>query len=157
MFVNELNSLKDLDHPNVIRLIEIYETPDDIILVQELCHGGDLLQRFDSFHEVNEHKIAGIFKQILQAIRYCHNNKIAHRDLKPENFMFISDSDDSRVKLLDFGLATKFEDLIKFDNTNIRGKSSVGTIVFMAPEVINQNYNYKCDLWSAGVILYILV
>jgi calcium-dependent protein kinase len=143
MFVNELNSLKNLDHSNVVKLIEVYETDEDIILVQELCKGGDLLQRFDTFQDVNEHRIAGIFKQVLISIRYCHNNKIAHRDLKPENFMFVSESSDSKLKLIDFGLATKFEDLITFDNNNIRGKSSVGTVMFMAPEVIKKNYSYK--------------
>jgi calcium-dependent protein kinase len=157
-FINEVNALKKLDHPNVIRLYEVYETETDVILVQEICSGGELLKRFDTYDTLNEHKIANVFKQILLSIEYCHQNTIVHRDLKPENFMLTSEKEDARVKLIDFGLATRLNELKKGHKSGVNGiKSRVGTIMFMAPEVISQDYNYKCDLWSAGVILYILV
>lgn len=157
-FINEVNALKKLDHPNVIRLYEVYETPTDAILVQELCKGGELMKRFENYDTINEHKIANIFKQILMSIEYCHQNTIVHRDLKPENFMLTSEKEDAKVKLIDFGLATRLNDEMKGHKSVVNGiKSRVGTIMFMAPEVIKQHYNYKCDLWSAGVILYILV
>lgn len=155
-FINEVNALKKLDHPNVIRLYEVYETVTDVILVQELCKGGELMKRFESYDTINEHKIANIFKQILQSIEYCHQNKVVHRDLKPENFMLTSEKDNAKIKLIDFGLATRLSK--KGHKSAVNGiKSRVGTIMFMAPEVIKQYYTYKCDLWSAGVILYILV
>lgn len=142
----------------MIRLYEVYEVETDVVLVQELCKGGELLQRFEAYDRVNENKIATVFKQILQSLEYIHQNYIVHRDLKPENFMFTSEKDDAKVKLIDFGLATSPVKLEKGTKSQVHGiKSRVGTIMFMAPEVIKQDYNYKCDLWSAGVILYILV
>lgn len=143
-FLNEVTALKKLDHPNVIRLYEVYEVETDVILVQELCKGGDLMKRFENYDVINEHKIANVFKQILLSLEYTHQNNIAHRDLKPENFMFTSDKEDAKIKLIDFGLATsplKLENGLKSDVNGI--KSRVGTILFMAPEVINQKYNYK--------------
>lgn len=157
-FINEVNALKKLDHPNVIRLYEVYETDTDVILVQELCKGGELMKRFESYETINEHKVANIFKQILMSIEYCHQNTIVHRDLKPENFMLTSEKEGAKVKLIDFGLATRLSKSKKGHKSVVNGiKSRVGTIMFMAPEVIKQDYNYKCDLWSAGVILYILI
>jgi calcium-dependent protein kinase len=142
-FINEVNALKKLDHPNVIRLYEVYETETDVILVQELCKGGELLKRFENYESVDEHKIAKVFKQILMAIEYCHQNHIAHRDLKPENFMFTSEKEEAKIKLIDFGLATMpcEEDKSKSSLNVI--KSRVGTIMFMAPEVIKQKYDCK--------------
>ena len=142
----------------MIRLYEVYETETDVILVQELCKGGELMQRVEKLENLNEHKIANIFKQILLSIEYCHQNTIVHRDLKPENFMFASEKDDAKIKLIDFGLATRLTKHKKGHKSVLNGiKSRVGTIIFMAPEVIKQDYSYKCDLWSAGVILYILI
>lgn len=156
-FINEVNALKKLDHPNVIRLYEVYESDMDVILVQEFWKGGELMKRFESYDTINEHKVANIFKQILLSIEYWHQNEIAHRDLKPENFMFASEKEDSKLKLIDFGLATRLSDE-KLPETILKNfKSRVGTIIFMAPEVIKQSYTWKCDLWSAGVILYILI
>lgn len=89
---------------------------------------------------------------------YCHTNGIVHRDLKPENFMFESDKKDSRLKLIDFGLSRSF---YKFEKKGmgkvIRMKTKAGTAFFMAPEVIIQNYTKECDLWSIGVILYVML
>lgn len=87
-------------------------------------------------------------KKVLTAINYCHSNKIVHRDLKPENIIFASKDPDSELKICDFGLSA------------IYGKSKlqerVGTPLYMAPEVINRNYSEKCDIWSIGVILFVL-
>jgi len=143
-FVNEVTALKKLDHPNVIRLYEVYETDTDVVLVQELCKGGELMQSFQHFQGINEHKVANIFKQILISIKYCHQNKIVHRDLKPENFMLTSEKEGAKVKLIDFGLATCLYPTKSGSKSSLRDiKSRVGTIMFMAPEVINQKYNYK--------------
>ena len=101
------------------------------------------MKRFENYDSINEHKIANIFKQILMSIEYCHQNTIVHRDLKPENFMLTSEKEGAKIKLIDFGLATRLHKN-KGHKSAVDGiKSRVGTIMFMAPEVIKQKYNYK--------------
>ncbi|CAI2366995.1 unnamed protein product [Moneuplotes crassus] len=157
-FLREVNTLKQLDHPNVIKLFEIYESANDVYLVQELCTGGELLDQILNENGLSENKAAIIFKQILQAILYCNSNKISHRDLKPENFMFASNKEGAVLKLIDFGVARSYykKEVLAF-NQVIRMKTRAGTTYFMAPEVILNNYTESCDMWSAGVILYIIL
>ena len=92
----------------MIKLFEIYECPNEVYLVQELCSGGELFDRIIKNEYLNEAQASKIFSQILHSVLYCHKNKICHRDLKPENFMFQSESDDSFVKLIDFGLSRSY-------------------------------------------------
>lgn len=89
-FLNEINALKKLDHPNIIKLFEIYEDEDDVYLVQELCSGGELFDYIINQEFLSEYQAAVIFNQILLSVMYCHKNGVCHRDLKPENFMFES-------------------------------------------------------------------
>lgn len=104
-FLNEINALKTLDHPNVIKLFEIYEDDEYVYLVMEYLSGGELFEYIVDQEYLDERQTANIFKQILHAILYCHKNAICHRDLKPENFMFESKSKDANLKLIDFGLS----------------------------------------------------
>lgn len=104
-FLNEITALKTLDHPNIIKLFEIYEGEEDVYLVQELCTGGELFDFIVNQEFLNEHQAAVIFEQILHSVMYCHKNAIAHRDLKPENYMFESSKEGSNLKLIDFGLS----------------------------------------------------
>lgn len=97
--------MKTLDHPNIIKLFEIYESPDAVYLVQELCTGGELFERIVQDKYMSEHNAAVIFEQIVEAILYCNKNQISHRDLKPENFIFCNKNKDSMLKLIDFGLS----------------------------------------------------
>ena len=156
-FINEVATLKTLDHPNVVKLFEIYEGNTDVFLVQELCTGGELLDQILKEKTMSENKAAIIFKQIIQAIHYCNNNGISHRDLKPENFMFSSDKSGALLKLIDFGFARSFYNPQHEINQVQRMKTKAGTAFFMAPEVIEGNYTNACDMWSAGVILYIIL
>ena len=89
-------------------------------------------------------------KQILSAVVYCHNNKIVHRDIKPENLLYESKQDNSTIKVIDWGTAAEFEPTQKMTKKQ-------GTPYYIAPEVIKRRYNEKCDVWSCGVILYIMM
>ena len=157
-FLNEINALKTLDHPNIIKLFEIFEDEDDVYLVQELCTGGELFDYIVNQEFLSESKAAGIFKEILHSITYCHKNAICHRDLKPENFIFKSSTEGSNLKLIDFGLATSyFRHISNGQGVYTRMTTRAGTAFFMAPEVLESNYSNACDMWSCGVILYVML
>jgi len=141
-----------LDHPNIVRLEEVYESHSEIYLVQELCLGGELYDRLDDQpdYHYTEEICARLVKQMLSSVRYLHSKGIVHRDLKLENFLFISAAKDSELKLIDFGLSKHFS----------RGEihhESVGTPYSVAPEVILGNYDERCDIWAIGVITYLLL
>ena len=104
-FYNEVNALKTLDHPHIIKLFEVYEDETNVYLVQELCEGGELFDFIVEQEFLTEDIAATVFHQIMQSIMYCHKNRIAHRDLKPENFMLKSKGGEICVKLIDFGLS----------------------------------------------------
>lgn len=147
-----------LDHPNVVKLFEIYEGTNDVYLVQELWTGGELLDQIVEQKHMSETKAAIIFKQIIQAILYCNKNNISHRDLKPENFMFSSDKPGAVLKLIDFGLARTYYKAESPEVSQVvRMRTRAGTAYFMAPEVILNDYTNAWDMWSAGVILYIIL
>lgn len=135
---NELSALKTLDHPNIIKLFEIFEDETYIYLVQEFCAGGELFDHIAAQDHFDEFYAASIFEQVLKALWYCHKNKICHRDLKPENFMMSSTSEGSgTIKLIDFGLSRKFFEVSDTgEKALIRMKTKAGTAFFMAPEVI---------------------
>lgn len=157
-FINEVQSLKTLDHPNIIKLYDIYEDDEEVHLVTEFWSGGELFEFITNQDCLDEHKTAKIFEQILHSILYCHKNAICHRDLKPENFMFESKDPNSNLKLIDFGMATSYfliDDMGDMNYTKMN--STVGTAYFMAPEIFYGNYSQAWDLWSAGVILYIML
>ncbi len=153
-FKVEINLLKATDHPNIVKLYEVYEDNVYLYLVMEECLGGEFFDKLASRAKVmnmyNEREAAKIFKQLMCAINYCHSHGVCHRDIKPENILFTFD-DDSRLKLIDFGLSKVFSS--KSNSMN----SIVGTTYYMAPEVLKGEYNEKCDVWSAGVILYIML
>lgn len=141
-----------LDHPNVVRLEEVYESEAAIYLVMELCTGGDLFDRLSDKpnHRYTEEACARVVKQICSSVRYLHSKGIIHRDLKLENFLFSTSEKDSEIKMCDFGLSKHFQ---------IGDKHSevVGTPYSVAPEVILGSYNEKCDVWAIGVVTYVLL
>lgn len=143
---NEIALLKRLDHPHIVRAIETFFHRNQIFVVMELCSGGDLYSR-DPY---TEEEAARIISSVLSAIAYMHSKNIVHRDLKYENILFVNDSPKAEVKLIDFGLSK-----IYGDNTNLT--DGVGTIYTMAPEVLKGNYSQKADVWSIGVITYMLM
>ena len=146
----EVNLLIKMDHPNIVKIFEFYNGEKEYYLIMEYCEGGEL---FDKIVKSNltEIQCAYIMYQIFSAVNYCHKMKIIHRDLKPENILIKKDEDGFyRVKVCDFGTSKAF----KIGDTE---KQLVGSAYYIAPEVIQKKYNLKCDLWSCGVIMFVLL
>ena len=151
----EINLLRSADHPNIVKLYETFEDKHHLYLIMEECSGGELFQRLALNAKNNklytEKDAAKIIKQILEAVNYVHYHGVCHRDLKPENILLSSMDETYQLKLIDFGLSK----ILKTVDEIMKGE--VGTLYYMAPEVILGNYNEKCDVWSCGVILYIML
>lgn len=158
-FMLEINILAKMDHPNIIKLYEVFEDKRYVYLIMEECTGGELFDRIiDKLQNdtiFTEREAAKIFKQMILAIAYCHKQGICHRDLKPENLLLVNKTDDSPIKVIDFGLSNIFKDAKTGKETKMTTK--VGTAYYVSPEVLSGNYDEKCDIWSAGIILYILL
>mmetsp|Transcript_18632 Transcript_18632/g.33671 ORF Transcript_18632/g.33671 Transcript_18632/m.33671 type:complete len:565 (+) Transcript_18632:147-1841(+) len=148
LFMRELQVLQELDHPNIIKLFETFEDEKYFHLVMELCTGGDLLERVVDKGALPEVEAAGIMKKLILAVNHMHSCYISHRDLKPENILYSGDI----IKLADFGISNKFGDSEDLEMTSI-----VGTPHYVAPEVLTRRYGKECDVWSLGVILYVLL
>uniref|UniRef100_A0A1J3EQL6 non-specific serine/threonine protein kinase n=1 Tax=Noccaea caerulescens TaxID=107243 RepID=A0A1J3EQL6_NOCCA len=137
-------------HPNVVDLKAVYEEKDYVHLVMELCAGGELFHKLEKYGKYSEVRARVLFKHLMQVVKFCHDNGIVHRDLKPENILMATMSSSSPIKLADFGLATYIKPGEKLSGT-------VGSPFYIAPEVLSGGYNEAADVWSAGVILYILL
>ncbi|CAK9081122.1 unnamed protein product [Durusdinium trenchii] len=138
-----------MDHPNICRLLEAYEEPTRLLLVMEKLNGPDLFDAFSKKRRYTETDAVDIVRQILSAVAYCHRNGVCHRDLKLENFCLEDDSENARIKMIDFGLAHSIDDFPMTD--------SCGTLYYAAPEVLRGNYTERCDMWSLGILTYILL
>ena len=140
--VNEIEILKNLDHPNIVKIFEFFIEADGYYIITEYCHGGELFQAIKLKGFFSEDKAANIIYQVFNAMNYCHNTiKVIHRDLKPENIMIESIDNETG-----------------YYNIKIKSENKVlGSCYYIAPEVLNKKYNEKCDIWSCGVILYILL
>ena len=150
MLKNEISILKDMDHPNIVKMYEFLEDEKRIYIVTEICKGGELFDEILNRSKFDEKDGAVVMKQLLSAINYCHKKNIVHRDLKPENMLLEQDKDLEKLKIIDFGTSLSFDSDRALDE-------KLGTAYYIAPEVIKKSYNEKCDLWSCGVIMYILL
>ena len=152
--INEINILKTLDHPNIMKVFEYYNYNNHLYIISEFISGGELFDKITENHNLKEDISSNIMKQIFSAINFCHENNIVHRDLKPENILIEKeeklDKDFLTIKIIDFGTCDKIKKGEKLEK-------QVGTPYYTAPEVNNKNYDKKCDLWSCGVILYVML
>ncbi|KAL9232635.1 hypothetical protein vseg_007721 [Gypsophila vaccaria] len=138
-------------HSNLVQFYEAYEDDENVYVVMELCQGGELLDRILSRGgKYSEEDAKAVMVQILNVVAYCHIQGVVHRDLKPENFLFTSKDDNSPLKAIDFGLS----DYVKPDE---RLNDIVGSAYYVAPEVLHRSYGTEADMWSIGVIAYILL
>lgn len=143
-----------MNHENIVKLHEVYETETSIYLILELLEGGELFQRIPFMNNYENTDIKTLMKNILSALAHMHEKGVMHRDIKPDNILLESAKNDYDIRIADFGLATLVND------TNILYKRC-GTPGFIAPEIISykegsEMYNEKCDIFSAGLIFYIL-
>ena len=152
---NEIDILSKLDHPNIVKIIEFYSTPKAYYIITDFCSCGELYNQIKL--QYTENQLAVLFYQVLSGLCYLHDKNIVHRDLKLENILISEIEKDNItnekyfwVKIIDFGTAKIFE-------KNKNEKAVVGSSYYIAPEVLHKNYNEKCDTWSIGVILYMLI
>ena len=152
---NEIDILKKLSHPNIVKIYEFYVSNSHYYIVTEFCRDGELFSYIKN--KYSERQLAVLFYQVFSGLWYLHDNKILHRDIKLENIMISQKEKDNETgeelfwaKIIDFGTAKIFE-------KNKKEKDVVGSSYYIAPEVLQQNYNEKCDTWSVGVILYMML
>lgn len=198
--IREIDILKLLDHPNIIKVYEYFNTKENLYIVLEFCNGGELFDKLLEVTAFSEETVADIMRQLLSAVCFCHSKNIIHRDIKPENILIdsyeqkikkkktaminLNDSKNNKPDTIDtkspekmksktesnkiksMSTATSKSDkftvkIIDFGTSIIKKgdyiKEKTGTAYYIAPEVIRNNYNEKCDIWSLGVIMYILL
>lgn len=160
----EINCLKNLLHPNIVHFYQLFYDNEDIHMVMEPCMNGSLFDKLVKNGSFSEGDTIKIMISLLSSINYCHKNKIIHRDIKPENILLVKQKDNLNdndclidyqrdLRVIDFGLSHIYSN----KDSNSILNSSVGSPYFMAPEVLNQHYNSKCDVWSLGVLFYFLI
>lgn len=145
----EIEILTKLDHPNIVRYYETYIDEKYIYLVMEYIGGGELFDKITAQENqvFSEDMAAHYMKKLFSALNHMHAKGIIHRDIKPENIM-ITAADE--IKIIDFGLSKRSKKGEKLHNV-------AGTPYYMAPEVLEGDYDNKCDVWSLGVLLYVLM
>lgn len=149
--LDEVSILKEMKHVHIIRLYDFFKESSTYYLVMEEMDGGELFDRIVAKAYYNEKEARDTCKILLEAVLYMHDHHVAHRDLKPENLLLVSKSDDSQVKIADFGFAKKV-----YEECTL--KTQCGTPGYVAPEILSgKKYDQRADMWSVGVILYILL
>lgn len=150
-FRNEILIFLEMDHPNVARLYDVYETKYQLSLVMEYCRGGELYDQVLKSKHFTEVYAQRATRQMMRSVSYLHHKNIVHRDIKMENFLYRDNSENASLVLIDFGFS------MRWANHAIKMKKGCGSLMYVAPEVIRKSYTNKCDLWSMGVIVYVLI
>ncbi|XP_013780769.1 serine/threonine-protein kinase H1 homolog [Limulus polyphemus] len=153
VFEAELSVLRRVNHPNVIRLIEVFESNEKIYMVMELATGGNLLDRIEAHGYFMESEAAQVLQMMLNGVSYLHSLGITHRDLKPDNLLYYHPGNDSRIMITDFGFAST-----RKPNGDMYMHTVCGTPQYIAPEIVARRpYTCAVDMWAVGVISFILL
>jgi len=148
--IREAEVLRQFDHPNIVRIYEMFEDTKRYYIVMEHCKGGELFYIISSGTSFSEGQVAKIMLQLLSVVAYIHERGVVHRDIKPENILLEERDHSFDIKIVDFGTAARL-------GSNGKVSGIVGTPYYIAPEVMAGGYTEKCDEWSCGVIMYILL
>jgi p90 ribosomal S6 kinase len=145
--------LRHSHHPNIVKLWAVYEDDESIYIFQELCRGGELLDRIIAQKHFTEREAAAVINKLANVLSYLHANQVVHRDLKPSNVMYLnSNVDPDFIRVIDFGFAKQ----LRAENGLLM--TPCYTAAFAAPEVLKrQGYDMSCDVWSLGVLLYTML
>lgn len=151
----EVEIMRILEHPHILKMYETFEDEKYIYIVMELCKGGELLDKLLDLTSggFSEKAVAKVMRQVVSAVNYMHQQNVAHRDLKPENFLLAEEVDDiadAHIKVIDFGFSTLFQPGVPMSTRAV-------TTNYVAPEVLDGSYTEICDMWSIGVIIYVLL
>ena len=146
----EISIVSKLSHPSIMEVYEVFEDTKKVYIVSEYCKGGELFDIISKKRNFSEKEACIIMEQLLSGICYSHKNGIVHRDLKPENILLEDKSRNLEIKIVDWGYATQMKQRERLHEMD-------GTSYYIAPEVLEGDYDEKCDIWSCGVILYILL
>lgn len=150
---DEVDVMQKIDHPNCVRLYEFFESKKKVCMVLELLTGGELFDRIVHKGSYSEKEASILMASVTQAIKYLHSIRVVHRDLKPENLIYVDQTENAAIKITDFGLAK-----LKASGDKSEMSTACGTPGYVAPEVLkNEPYGPPVDMWSLGVILYILL
>jgi calcium-dependent protein kinase len=149
--LREIKVLRTLDHPNILRCYELFEDRARYFIVMELCSGGELFEALAKKKAFTESQAAKVMYQLLSCVAYCHDKKVIHRDIKPENILLEDNGADFNIKVADFGSSAFIDPMRKLTGC-------FGSAYYVAPEVVEGvAYNEKCDLWSCGIVLFIML
>ena len=151
----QVKMIQQLNHPSILKIFDFFYDPNNFYIVMEYVKGGDLVDKVAECGPFTEQKAANVMKQIFCSLGYLHKKGIVHRDVKCENILVEEekvkgDNKEMIIKLIDFDTVAKL-------NTGEKLKGLYGTVYYMAPELISGLYTEKCDLWSAGIVLYSLI
>ncbi|KAJ2777896.1 Calmodulin-dependent protein kinase cmk2 [Coemansia javaensis] len=149
MVLKEINIVRQLQHPNIVRLLDWFESKDKYYLVFQLCTGGELFQKIIDLERFTEQDAARLIRCGFGSIAYLHQHNIVHRDIKPENFIFLDDSKDAPLMLADFGIARIMKSNDEILNT------MCGSLGYVAPEImLRQGHGKPVDIWSMGIVTF---
>ncbi|CAB9511942.1 MAP kinase-activated protein kinase 2 (Fragment) [Seminavis robusta] len=149
--LHEFDVVRKLDHPNILKMYNLYQDEAYFYIVTDIYKGGDLFDEIIKRTKFTEKDAAELINQLLGCVNYIHKQGLVHRDLKPENILLEENMEMDDMKVIDFGLSAAWNE----GDNNLR--DSVGTVYYMAPEVLRQRYGAKCDVWSCGVIAFVLL
>jgi len=147
---NEISIMRSVEDPHIIKLLDVFESETELHLVMELCEGGELFDRIKEKRQYSEKEAQEVLRQICLGLESLHSRKIAHCDLKPDNFLFVDRGEHALIKIIDFGMskALRRREYLK----HLRG-----TPYYIAPEVLQGNYAEHCDMWSVGVVMFVML